>query len=29
MRYGIKMRIYPNKEQEELLFYYCKVAHNS
>lgn len=29
MKYGIKMRIYPNKEQEELLFYYCKVAHNS
>lgn len=29
MKYGIKMRIYPNKEQEELLFYYCKVAHNA
>lgn len=29
MKYGIKMRIYPNKEQEALLFYYCKVAHNS
>ena len=29
MKYGIKMRIYPNAEQEELLFYYCKVYHNS
>lgn len=28
MRMGFKMRIYPNKEQEELLFEYCKVSHD-
>jgi len=25
---GIKIRIYPDKEQEELLFSYCKDYHN-
>lgn len=29
MKYGVRLRIYPNKEQEELLFYYCKVAHRA
>lgn len=28
MKMGLKMRIYPTKEQEELLFYYCRVAHD-
>ena len=28
MKMGVKMRIYPTKEQEELLFYYCRAAHD-
>ena len=27
MKIGFKVRIYPNKEQEEKLFYYCKASH--
>jgi len=27
MKIGFKVRIYPNKEQEEKLFYYCKCSH--
>ena len=27
MRIGFKVRIYPNKEQEEKLFYFCKCSH--
>ena len=29
MRKGIKIRIYPDKEQEELLLSYCKDYHNT
>lgn len=28
MKMGVKMRIYPTKEQEDLLFYYCRAAHD-
>ena len=28
MKMGVKMRIYPTKEQEELLFYHCRIAHD-
>ena len=27
MKIGFKVRIYPNKEQEEKLFYFCKCSH--
>ena len=27
MKIGFKVRIYPNKEQEEKLFYYCRASH--
>lgn len=29
MKMGFRMRIYPTKEQEEALFYYCKISHNA
>ena len=27
MKIGFKVRIYPNKEQEEKLSYFCKCSH--
>ena len=27
MKIGFKVRIYPNKEQESKLFYFCKCSH--